>query len=363
MGYEVDFLGVGDESKSGDAIAIRFGNLHGGRDEQTVVVIDGGFKDTGAALVAHIKEHFGTNQVDIVINTHPDQDHINGLETVLDELDVKELWIHQPWEHNQGLAQHFKDGRVSDNSLSERLKQNLEKAWSLVQLAESKGVVIREPFTGEQDTSGILKVLGPSLEYYESLIPDFEGMPERAPVTEAAQSIFDKAVAALKRFFATWGDDQIDDEGVTSAKNNSSVITQLVIDGRRLLFTGDAGIQALEMAADQVDGCTSGAELKLMQIPHHGSKRNIGTTVLNRLIGEPVIQGGSRGITAIASTAKEGEPKHPRKAVMNAFTHRGVGALATRGNAILVNHDAPQREGWAYLEPEPYHFEYEDEEA
>ncbi|MGB0466910.1 MAG: hypothetical protein ACPGF7_05165 [Pontibacterium sp.] len=27
MGYEVDFIGVGQESKSGDAIAIRFGNL------------------------------------------------------------------------------------------------------------------------------------------------------------------------------------------------------------------------------------------------------------------------------------------------------------------------------------------------
>jgi hypothetical protein len=31
MGYEIDFLGVGEESKSGDAIAIRFGNLHGAR--------------------------------------------------------------------------------------------------------------------------------------------------------------------------------------------------------------------------------------------------------------------------------------------------------------------------------------------
>lgn len=31
MGYEVVFLGVGKESKSGDAIAIRFGNLHDSR--------------------------------------------------------------------------------------------------------------------------------------------------------------------------------------------------------------------------------------------------------------------------------------------------------------------------------------------
>lgn len=363
MGYEVDFLGVGPESKSGDAIAIRFGNLHGSRQEQTVVVIDGGFKDTGAALVEHIKGHFGTHQVDVVINTHPDQDHINGLETVLNELDVKELWIHKPWEHNQGLAEKFKDGRVSDNSISERLKQNLEKAWSLVRLAESKGVVVREPFTGNLDTSGALKVLGPSEEYYESLIPDFEGMPERASLAEAAESFIQKAASAIRRFFAAWGDDHITDDGVTSAKNNSSVITQLIVDGRRLLFTGDAGIEALEMAADQIDLCISGAELKFMQIPHHGSKRNIGKTILNRLVGLPVAQGESRGITAIASTAKEGEPKHPRKAVMNAFTHRGVRAVATRGNGIRHHYDAPAREGWSGVEAEPYHFDYEDEEA
>jgi len=363
MGYEVDFLGVGDESKSGDAIAIRFGNLHGSRQEQTVVVIDGGFKDTGAELVEHIKNHFGTHRVDIVINTHPDQDHINGLEMVLSELDVKELWIHKPWEHNQGLADKFKDGRVSDNSIGERLKQNLERAWALVKLAEARGVVVREPFTGQLDASGTLKVLGPSVEYYESLIPDFEGMPEQASVVEAVEGFLDKAAAAIRRFFATWGDDQIDDDGQTSAKNNSSVITQLIVDGRRLLFTGDAGIEALEHAADQIDLCVSGAEMRFMQIPHHGSRRNIGKTVLNRLIGHPVPQGEVRGITAIASTAKAGEPKHPRKAVMNAFTHRGVKALATRGNGICHRFDSPDRDGWGSLEPEPYHFDYEDEEA
>jgi beta-lactamase superfamily II metal-dependent hydrolase len=363
MGYEVDFLGVGDESKSGDAIAIRFGNLHGDRQEQTVVIIDGGFKDTGTALVDHITNHFGTEEVDIVINTHPDQDHINGLERVLNELDVKELWIHKPWEHNKGLAEKFKDGRVSDDSIGERLKQNLERAWSLVQLAESKGVIVREPFTGELGASGAIKILGPSSDYYESLIPDFDGMPERVSLSSSVESFFEKAASAIRRFFATWGEDQIDDEGVTSAKNNSSVITQLIVDGSRLLFTGDAGIEALEHAADQVDQCLSGAELRFMQIPHHGSKRNIGKKVLSRLVGLPVQHGESRGITAIASTAKEGEPKHPRKAVMNAFTHRGVFAVATRGKGIRHHHDAPVREGWSSLEPEPYHFDYEDEEV
>jgi hypothetical protein len=55
MGYEIDFLPVGEGEKSGDAIALRFGNLFGNRNEKTVVVIDGGFKETGEKLVKHIE--------------------------------------------------------------------------------------------------------------------------------------------------------------------------------------------------------------------------------------------------------------------------------------------------------------------
>ena len=73
-------------------------------------------------------------------------------------------------------------------------------------------------------------------------------------------------------------------------------------------------------------------------------------------------QGEKRGITAIASTAKKGEPKHPRKAVMNAFTHRGVKALATRGKTIRHAHNAPDRDDWTPVTPDEYYWEYEDEE-
>ena len=362
MGYEVDFLGVGSESKSGDAIAIRFGNLHGTRNEQTVVIIDGGFSDTGAELVEHIRKYFGTETVDLVISSHPDQDHINGLESVLNELQVKELWLHQPWLHNHKLADEFADGRLTDNSLGERLKQNLERAYSLSKLAEQKGIRVKEPFTGLKDKSGCVKVLGPSQSYYESLIPDFDGMPDRADNTAIAnESWIDKAVRVAKAFFANWGDDHISDDSQTSAKNNSSVITQIIVDNRRLVFTADAGIQALEYAANQIESCISGAELTFIQIPHHGSKRNIGPTVLNRLIGNPVIEGENTRVTAIVSTAKSGEPKHPRKAVLNAFTHRGAKVLATRGQGIRHYHDAPERSGWSSLPAEPYHYNYDEE--
>lgn len=360
MGYEVDFLGTSSESKSGDAIAIRFGNLHGSRDEQTVVVIDGGFTDDGSKVVDHITNHYGTTRVDLVISTHPDQDHINGLETILNALEVGELWLHLPWNHNTGLLDKFHDGRITDNSIGERLKDTLNKAHALCELAESKGIPVKEPFTGLTHVSGAIKVLGPTEDYYESLIPEFDGMPAKA-TDSTIGTAFNKALSAVKRLFAQWGKDEIDDDGVTSPKNNSSVITQLIVDSKRLVFTGDAGIDALQNVADELDVCADPAEISFIQIPHHGSRRNVGPSVLNRIIGSPVGEGESRNITAIASTARNGEPKHPRKSVLNAFTHRGVRVLATRGSGICHFYGAPERSGWLSLQPEPYHWDFEEE--
>lgn len=364
MGYEVDVIGVGKESKSGDAIAVRWGNLHGRRDEQKVVLIDGGFQETGQDVVDHIKDYYGTTLLDAVVSTHPDQDHVNGLHVVLDELTVEQLWIHKPWEHNQGLAEKFLDGRITDESIGRRLKESLHSAADLVAKAESKDITIVEPFSGiSLYNHGEFRVLGPTRQYYESLIPEFDGMPlAKATIASLFAEMADSVVRAMKRFTSTWGVDELDDEDTTSAKNNSSAVILLEVEGRRLLFTGDAGITALTHAADGLDAIGNGVELRFIQIPHHGSRRNVGPVILNRLIGEPVQQGEKRKMSAIASTAKRGEPKHPRKAVMNAFTHRGVSAKATRGDTIRHHYDAPVRKGWSTIEPEEYHWVYEDEE-
>ncbi len=82
MGYEIDFLAVGDNGRSGDAIALRYGNLHGDRDAQRVVVIDGGFSDDGYRLAELIRTYYKTDHVDLVVSSHPDSDHANGLKTL-----------------------------------------------------------------------------------------------------------------------------------------------------------------------------------------------------------------------------------------------------------------------------------------
>src|SRR5271165_1538071 len=110
LGLEIDFLQVGDGERSGDAIALRYGNPLGA---QEVMIIDGGNKESGAALVDHVVNVYGTRTVQHVVNTHPDGDHSSGLTEVLEHLDVKNLWMHRPWNYAAGLLSRFRDPRFT----------------------------------------------------------------------------------------------------------------------------------------------------------------------------------------------------------------------------------------------------------
>ena len=91
MSYEIDYLAVGEGEKSADAICLRYGNFNGTRREQTVITIDGGTRESGDALVEHIKKYYGTNIVDIAILSHPDADHASGMRQVLESLTVNQV--------------------------------------------------------------------------------------------------------------------------------------------------------------------------------------------------------------------------------------------------------------------------------
>lgn len=106
MSYEIDFLPVGDGERSGDAIALRYGDLH--RGDQIVTVVDGGYTDDGEALMDHIERYYRTTFVDRVINTHPDDNHIRGLIPLVEKLSVGEgvdapaVVLHQPGSQRSG---------------------------------------------------------------------------------------------------------------------------------------------------------------------------------------------------------------------------------------------------------------------
>ena len=359
MGYEIDFLAVG-EDKSGDAITLRFGNLVGDRKEQTVVVIDGGFADTGKQVVDHLRTHYRTTKVELVVSTHPDGDHSAGLETVLTECDVDAFWMHQPWNHTDDVAKMFEDGRVTDSSVSEELRKSLDSARNLERAAQRRGIPVVEPFTGLADVSQSVWVVGPTKAYYESLLPEFRCTPEPVQKTSVFQAVWLGTEEAIKVLAEHWNIETLDDKGVTSAENNSSVILLVTIGERWLFFTADAGIPALTAATNTLVASNLDlAKIQFIQVPHHGSRRNVSPAILDLLLG-PKLQAETTSRTAYVSVAKPNDPKHPSKKVTNAFRRRGVPVHATAGRSICHFFDTPTRQGWISVSPLPFYNEVEE---
>lgn len=367
MGYEIDFIPVGEGTRSGDAICLRYGDLNGPRTNQFVVVIDGGTVESGSKLVDHLRTHYQTDVVDLVVSTHPDGDHTSGLRTVLTEMTVGEVWMHLPWEHTDEIARMFKDGRVTDNSVRESLRKSLSVAHEVQEIATKRAIRITEPFTGTSDATGRLVVCGPSLDYYESLLPEFRGTPE--PASEA-EMLIAKAFEILKEAAKMvveerWDLETLGDDGRTSAENNTSTILCLQGEDDRLsLLTGDAGIPALTHAVGRLESHFGDlpSRLKFVQVPHHGSKRNISPALLDRIVGPklPATQRGVKRTAALVSVATNGAPKHPARKVVNAFTRRGTTVNATQGISKRHSYQAPAREGWTAATPLPFFDEVEE---
>ena len=114
-------------------------------------------------------------------------------------------------------------------------------------------------------------------------------------------------------------------------------------------MTSDAGVSALNYAADELEclGLNSNCAAYI-QVPHHGSKHNVDSNLLNRLIGDSIKETDTASKSGIVSISKESDGKHPSKAVLNAFKQRGVNVCKTKGsNLVHRSSDIPVREGYS----------------
>lgn len=143
--FEIDFLDV-ESKKSGDAIPIRY--QIGGQTR--IHVTDGGFQDTGDAVVEHINKYYGApTRLDAVIVSHPDGDHAGGLRKLFDEYEIGEIWMLRPWLYADELIDRFSRFTSVDN-LIKRLKELYPNLVALEELAQQHNVPIYEPFQGAE---------------------------------------------------------------------------------------------------------------------------------------------------------------------------------------------------------------------
>lgn len=348
--FEIDFLNVRSK-KSGDAIPIRY-EVDG---TTRIHVTDGGFQDTGDVIIEHINKHYGNpDYIDAIVVTHPDQDHAGGLRKLFEEYEVGELWMLRPWIYAEELIDRFSRFTSVEN-LAKRLKEIYPNIAVLEELAKENDVPVYEPFQGA--AVGEFTVLAPSKSRYLDLVVESEKTPEAAKeqeqksLAEGAAGFVSKVVKFLR---AAWGDEIFPDND-TSPENNMSVVQYANLCGNKILLTGDAGRSALNEAADYAPSV--GLELPgidRIQVPHHGSRHNVSTEVLDRWLGERRATRPDEGtFSAIVSASKEDED-HPRRSVVRAFIHRGAKVVTTEGGDKRTGHNAPEREGWVTAEPVSY---------
>ncbi|XKT74202.1 MAG: MBL fold metallo-hydrolase [Patescibacteria group bacterium UBA2163] len=332
--YEVDLFKVGN-GKSGDAICLRYQRE---ADEHiTIHVVDGGYVENADEFVAHINSHYGDPQrIEHVVLTHPDGDHAGGLRKILEEFEVGTLWVNRPWNHVADLLPRF-DYPYTPDGLVQRLKKDFSHTATLEKIAQEKGIEIRDAFQGQE--IGAFKVLSPTRSFYLDLVIESEKTPEAEREASIVGKVYEAVHEVIGKVASLWGVENLKGDSVgTSAENEMSIVQLANLSNEKILLTGDAGVRALGLAYDYVRGIGIPLPgIDKFQVPHHGSRRNLSTEILDQWLGErlPDMPTPEQQTIAAMISAHEDDPAHPKNAVVRAMWHRGAGVGSTENQEFL----------------------------
>jgi beta-lactamase superfamily II metal-dependent hydrolase len=351
---EVDFLAAGDSNA--DAICIMYGD----DKSRFVHVVDGAYSDMSANIVNHIRTHYGKHfHINHMVVSHADNDHAAGLVGVMEHMEVKNLWMNRPWLYVDEVIHNF-HGNFIRQGLIDEMRKKHSCLVRLEELAKQNGTPVHEVFQGAQ--IGQFWVLAPSRDRYIRLIPDMDKTPT-SYATEASTlgGFFTKAVRAVQNWIEeTWDVETLSNtpNPPTSASNESSVVQLGVVDGKTILLTGDVGPEGLNEAADFAETQGLLTYPTCVQVPHHGSRRNVTPNVLDRWLGPSVPEGITVG-SAYCSVGKA-QNDYPRKQTSNAFLRRGYPVHVTRGTGKYFYHGCDLRSGWSHSHPVPFSTKVEE---
>lgn len=137
---QVYFIDVGQ----GDSELIRL------KDSGIDILIDAGTRSTKQELADYLKE-LGVDDIDILIGTHPHEDHIGGMAKIIEKFPIGTLYLPET---------------------SEEMTPTTKTYESLLDAAESKNVTVRTAAAGDvllEQGNTSFKVLSPSHTDYDNL--------------------------------------------------------------------------------------------------------------------------------------------------------------------------------------------------
>lgn len=273
-------------AKNGDSLLLRFGDP----DEPRLILIDGGplgvYKDALKPRLEQLRaEAGGTLGIEVVMISHIDGDHVNGIlefsQALIDEpaqrggYEVATLWqnafedvVADPITPADGVvAPAGFEAVVASVGEARRLRNNAHGLrWS-----ENDGF---DGFVMAPDDAGAPIEFGPlRLTVVGPRQTELDALREKWAVDLKELRRKGKAAVASK---------DVDD----TPTNLSSIVCVAELGGKRMLLTGDAlgakVLPQLETAGFLPPG-KGKMKLDLLKVPHHGSSRNATPEFFERL--------------------------------------------------------------------------------
>lgn len=298
MDFVIDFVYVGD----GDGIIVWGRNPN---ESDFVFFLDGGNKEFGTKIVEHYKEwikpHLYQKRTIAFINSHPHADHINGLIEIVKEIGDEMHWgiYNDPVLFiSEELKENIKQSALrKEDADIDHLYKSFEKIQELNDLCAKYKIKKREALSDAFKYKEI-KIISPSREFYTSKVQLFTNIDflkkvdyskTFSEVNETLESLISCAV--------------VDEKNDASPENLSATVIEIIdSSNKRYLLTSDAGVEAFDDM--EKNGFTT-ENLNFVQLPHHGSRRNISKNWIGKFAPEMFL------------ISAEGNKKHPRKAVIS----------------------------------------------
>ena len=268
--FEIRFFPVGDKTKGGDAILIQLFDF---ANKKHVVLIDGGYWATGKQIISYLKK-CSVEKIDYVISTHFDNDHIGGIGEVIssDCISCGTLIMN---DYNQSCLKYVED----QTQIGETLNESLEQAKNIRAIAQQRGIDMIHPCGLTNPIWDCLYILGPSQNHMDKYVLGVYS----EPVEENVRMVENLSHSKFEKYDST-KEIQWDNKEKTSGINETSIVVALKLGDLKFLFTGDVGKEGLNAALDKWESMGHlASEFTHIQLPHHGSRKNIDLDIIRRL--------------------------------------------------------------------------------
>lgn len=239
-------------------------------EQQTRLLIDTGYANTSHRTIIPIIRELINQQkkIQLLIATHTDQDHIGGLKPLLASFGTD--WFEKAWFN------HSPNPLIETDQSGE---SSIKAGIAIRDRLQHAGLLDNEPIlTGHREAIGpvTLTILSPDEDQFARFIDKWR----EEEVTSHLESPISRNEPDYGQSIETLIDRAFQPDN--SWSNRSSIAVLLTLSDTRILFSADAHPDVLLESIRQLGyGPANPMPLQLMQVPHHASRGNTNSALMN----------------------------------------------------------------------------------